>query len=610
MGKNNLSTLRSSLQTIFFVLMNACGTAVFSQQARPAMHFTVAIDNPAEQIYQVTLQCDGIKKDWLDFKIPVWMPGYYQLLDYADNIVDFQVKDKNGSAVKWEKAAHNTWRVYSHNINPLTISYGVKATRNFVATNFLNEERGFIAPTGLFMHVDGNIKQPVTVTIKPYGKWNKIATGLEPVSGKLYTYTAPDFDVLYDSPFLMGNLEELPSFSINAVPHYFTGYKLGNFDKLKFIADLKKIVEAAVEMMGDIPFKHYTFIAIGPGNGGIEHLNSAAISFRGDGLDSPGRNNMLSFLAHEYFHHYNAKRIRPIELGPFNYDRGNRTNMLWVAEGITAYYDELLLRRAGLISENDLIKAYRSSILAYENKPGRLFQSVTQASYDTWSDGPFGRTGDDFNKTISYYDKGPVLGMLLDFKIRHETKNRKSLDDVMRKLYKEFYREKNRGYTEDEFRNTCESVAGVSLAEFFEYVYTVKEIDYPKYFAYAGLKIETMPKPLPGGWLGITAHEKNDSLVIAQVDWNSPAWHAGIRARQSLLAINGKPATSKMLELLQKEKNPGDIVHLQTGLQGAIKNITLLLDTNYQRSFTIGRIEKPTTLQGIILKDWLKARPN
>lgn len=589
------------------LLLHMATTIGFSQQVKSKMEFTVAMDNPAAHTYQVSLQCDGIKKDWLDFKIPVWMPGYYQLLDYADNILDFQATDKNGSVIKWEKAANNTWRVYSNNNSAITVSYNVKATRNFVATNYLDEERGFIAPTGLFMHVAGYIHHPVSVTIKPSAKWNKIATGLEPVPGKAYTYAAPDFDILYDSPLLIGNLEELPSFSVKNVPHYFIAYKPGNFDKTKFMADLKKIVEAAANMMGDLPFKHYTFIAIGPGGGGIEHLNSTAISFSGEGLDGPGRNRTLSFLAHEYFHHYNAKRIRPIELGPFDYDKGSRTNMLWVAEGITAYYDELLLRRAGLMSEDDLLKALRSSIMAYEHKPGRLFQSVTQASYDTWSDGPFGRTGDDINKTISYYDKGPVLGMLLDFKIRHETKNKKSLDDVMRALYKNFYQQKSRGYTEDEFRKVCESIAGVSLAEFFEYVYTVKEIDYAKYFAYAGLNIDTKAIALPGAWLGISVRQRNDTLGISNVEWDSPAWHAGIRARQSLVAVNDEPVTAAMVEALSKEKKAGDIVHLQIVQQSGIKSIPVLLETKYQKPFTISRIAKPTALQAAILKDWLKA---
>lgn len=580
----------------------------FGQPLKTKMEFVVAMEHPADHQFQVTFHCEGIKKDWLDFKIPVWMPGYYQLLDYAGNIAGFEAKDKNGAAFKWEKAANNSWRVYTNSNESVTISYNVIATRNFVANNYLDEERGFIAPTGLFLHVAGYINHPVTVTVTPHTGWNKIATGLEPVQKKTNSYWAPDFDVLYDSPILVGNLEELPSFSVRGIPHYFIGYKLGNFDKERFVTDLKKIVEAAVEMMGDIPFKHYTFIGIGPGRGGIEHLNSTAVSFSGDGLDGPGRTGMLSFLAHEYFHHYNAKRIRPIELGPFDYDRGSRTNMLWVAEGITAYYDELLLRRAGLTTEEDLLKAYRSSLSAYENKPGHLFQSVTQASFDTWSDGPFGRTGDDVNKTISYYDKGPILGLLLDFKIRHETKNKKSLDDVMRTLYKTFYQQKKRGYTETEFRNTCESIAGVSLAAFFDYVYTVKEIDYAKYFAYAGLDIATKPVALPGAWTGLTVRQKNDSLIIANVDWDSPAWHAGLRARQSILTINGEPATTKMVEQLQKEKKADDIIHVQALQNGGLKDISFTFATKHERPFTITRMKNPDALQAAILKNWLRGK--
>lgn len=604
----NLSVKKFSKIVIVIFVSLQVGVYAFGQPAKTKMEFTVAMENPANYLYQVTIQCEGVKKDWLDFKIPVWMPGYYQLLDYAENIIDFKAKDKSGAEFKWEKAAKNIWRVYTNNNDSITINYQVKATRNFVATNYLDEERGFIAPTGMFMHVNGYLNQPVTVTIKPYPKWTKIATGLEPLPGKAFTYLAPDFDVLYDSPLLIGNLEELPSFSVKGVPHYFIGYKLGSFDKEKFIADLKKIVEAAVDMMGDIPFKHYTFIAIGPGRGGIEHLNSTAISFSGDGLDSAGRTGMLSFLAHEYFHHYNAKRIRPIELGPFDYDKGSRTNMLWVAEGITAYYDELLLRRAGLMDEEDLLKAYRSSLSAYENKPGHLFQSVTQASFDTWSDGPFGRTGDDVNKTISYYDKGPILGLMLDFKIRHETKNKKSLDDVMRTLYKNFYQQKKRGYTEVEFRTVCETIAGVSLAEFFDYVYTVKEIDYAKYFAYAGLDIATRPVALPGAWTGLTVRQKSDSVTIANVEWDSPAWHAGVRARQLLLTINGEAATAKIVEQLQKEKEAGDIIHLQVLQDGVIKEIPFIAATKYERPFAIIRMKNPATLQAAILKDWLKGK--
>ena len=199
---------------------------------------------------------------------------------------------------------------------------------------------------------------------------------------------------------------------------------------------------------------------------------------------------MMNFIAHEYFHHYNVKRIRPVELGPFDYDRGNRTNLLWISEGLTVYYEYLMVKRAGLTSPTTLFSNFESNLNAVENNPGRFYQSLQQASYSTWSDGPFGTQGNEPGKSISYYDKGPLVGMLLDFEIRNATQNKKSLDDVMRTLYRKYYKEEQRGFTEAEFQAACEQVAGISLTGVLEYVYTTKEIDYAKYLAYAGLKIE------------------------------------------------------------------------------------------------------------------------
>ncbi|MCG2615440.1 hypothetical protein LZZ85_14165 [Terrimonas sp. NA20] len=589
-----------------FLFALALITPARGQSAQTDLKYTVSMPEPAKQVYKVKFECNGVNREWIDVKMPVWMPGYYQILNYADNVSHFHVQGQGTDTVKWERANFNTWRIYSNRAARLTITYDVKAIRNFVATNFLDEQRGFIAPTGTFMHVDGMLGQPVTVTIEPYGKWSRVATGLEPVPGKQYTYAATDFDVLYDSPILTGDLEELPSFTVKGVPHYFIGYKPGQFDRTAFISELKKVIEAAVDLMGDIPFKHYTFIAIGPGGGGIEHLNSTAISFDGTGMNNPeSRKRMLSFLAHEYFHHYNAKRIRPIELGPFDYDKGSRTEMLWVAEGITSYYEAFLLKKAGITSEADVLKKFEHHILNYENKPGRLFQSVSQASYDTWADGPFGRTGDDVNKTISYYDKGPALAMLLDFRIRHESANKRSLDDVMRTLYKEYYQAKKRGYTPKEFRTVCEQAAGVPLGDFFEYIYTVKDVDYPKYLAYAGLKIDTAAKPAAGAWLGISGRERNDTLTISAVDWESPAWMAGIRPRQILKSIDGKPATMQSLRDIAG-KTAGSIVNLQVIQDGTLKSFPVILSTNHTRSYAISRMPNANKLQAAILSSWLR----
>ncbi|MEO6539747.1 MAG: hypothetical protein ABIN74_02105, partial [Ferruginibacter sp.] len=375
-----------------------------AQNKQSSLAFHVSMPDPANHYYHVVFTCSGIKAEKLDLKMPAWTPGYYQLLNYAKNVENFIATDPDGKEIVWTRPDQNSWQLQTNNINKITISYYVKATTTFVAQSLLDSSHGYIVPASVFLYIPGKLDHPAKVTIEPYKDWAHVATGLEPVAGKPFTYAAADFDILYDSPILIGNLEMLPSFTVRGVPHYFTGYKIGKFDREEFIKDLKKIVEAGVDIIGDIPYKHYTFLAIGPGRGGIEHLNSTTISFDGSQLNTAeGKRRMYSFIAHEYFHHYNVKRIRPVELGPFDYDKGNHTKMLWVSEGLSVYYEYLMLKRKGLMKQEDFLDAIRTNIMAYENKPGRLYQSVAEASYETWLDGPFGRTGEEVNKTISYY---------------------------------------------------------------------------------------------------------------------------------------------------------------------------------------------------------------
>jgi predicted metalloprotease with PDZ domain len=481
------------------------------------LQFTVSMEQPASHYFHVELRCSAIKDTATDVKMPVWTPGYYQRLDYAKNVEHFTVKNAAGDTLAWNMPAGNTWHISHPKQQAFTISYDVKTTRLFVGTPYIDEERAFIRPAGVFIHLAGKINLPVTVQIKPYSGWSNVATGLDSLAGKPFTYTASNFDVLYDSPFLIGNLDELPAFTVQGIPHRFIGYKLGDFDKQAFMNDLKKIITTATNLIGDIPYKHYTFLSIGPrGMGGIEQLNSTAISFSGESQkDTASRIRALNFLAHEYFHHYNVKRIRPIELGPFDYDNGSRTNQLWVSEGLSVYYEYLIVKRAGLSTEDNLFNAFTGNIKAFEKGIGKRHQSLQQASYETWSDGPFGRKDDKENKTISYYDKGPVVGMLFDFAIRQKTNNKKSLDDVMRALYKEYYQKKQRGFTEAELRQVITKTAGDPLTELFDYVYTTKELDYNKYLGYAGLAIDSstykitrvanpgsLQKKIVSSWLG------------------------------------------------------------------------------------------------------------
>ena len=591
---------RSVFKVIFLISVG------FVHAQKSSISFTVSMDQPATHTFHVAMDCAGFGGDSLDLKLPVWTPGYYQRLDFANNVENFQASNGSKKTFGWRKISGNTWRV--KNNTELILDYDVKTIRPFVATPYLDEGRGYILPAGVFLFPTGAINHPVKVVVKPYKEWKNVATGLDSVQGKQYTYVASDYDILYDSPILVGNLEELPPFLVKGIVHQFIAYKPGEFDRDKFMSDLKKIVETATNFIGDIPYKHYTFIGIGPGAGGIEHLNSTTVSFN---IANQSPQNWLRtyfFLAHEYFHHYNVKRIRPIELGPFDYDNGNRTKMLWVSEGLSVYYEYMIVKRAGLCSEEELLNAFRSNILAYEDKPGKFYQSLEQASYETWSDGPFGRTGDEVNKTISYYDKGPVVGMLLDFKIRHETKNKKSLDNVMTTLYKEFYQQKKRGFTRDEFRAVCERIAGTSLADVFDYVSTTKELNYKKYLDYAGLDIDTTSLEVKGGWSGVTTRARNDSVVISSVDWQSPAWNGGLRQRNMILEIDGAKASTQSTENVFKDKKPGDKIELTVIQNNERKILNITLGKKIERSFQIARKSEVDNLQKSILESWLKQK--
>lgn len=453
------------------------------------LEYTIKMEDPASQVFHIELTCSGTDFDTVILSIPAWMPGYYQIMDYSVNVRNVSATDSRNNPVPITKTDNDSWQVISKG-KPFRLRYDVKADRRFVANSFLDSTHAYIVPSSAFMFIEGLLDIPVSLKVDLYKEWSDIATGLTRTQGKTNEFSAIDFDHLYDCPILAGNLQELPSFEVNGVRHRFIGYNMGNFDGKALMSALEKIVDAAVETIGEIPYDEYTFIGIGPGAGGIEHLNNTTVSFNGERInDDQAMQGVLKFLAHEYFHHYNVKRIRPFELGPFDYSRENRTNLLWVSEGFTVYYEYLIMMRAGILTEEEFLSSLESNINAYENDPGRMYQSLVQASYNTWSDGPFGSRDPANDRSISCYDKGAVVGMIIDLSIRNSTQNGKSLDDVMRLLYQKYYRQLKRGFTDAEFRQACEDAAGCSLSDEFEYVTTTKEIDYGLFLSYAGLKM-------------------------------------------------------------------------------------------------------------------------
>ncbi len=585
----------------FIMIWLVVAALAFAAPPDGTMAFTVSMNEPASHLFHIVLRCEGLKGETQDFKMPVWMPGYYGIIDYAGNVQDFRAVDGSGNPLKWEKTAANCWRIQTGNVSPLTVSYDVKATVQFIVQSYLDENRAYIAPVGVFMHAAGQIKHPVTVMVKPYKKWKDVATGLDPVPGTPNTFAAPDFDVLYDCPILVGNLETL-SFEVRGVPHSFVGWNLGDFNRAEFTSDLKRVVEAAVSIIGEIPYKHYTFLAVGPGRGGIEHMNSQAVSLDGlGGYSARDKRGTLAFLAHEYFHLYNVKRIRPVELGPFDYDRSNRTRLLWMSEGFTVYYEFMILRRAGFMTAPEMLESVGSPIAGYENRPGRLVQSAAQSSYESWDQGPF---GGDPEKSISYYDKGAGIAFLLDLKIRQETKGAKSLDDVMRTLYQEYYKEKGRGFSDAEFQEVCERIAGAPLGEIFEYADTTKAVDYPKYLGYAGLEVE-LPKELDEADLGATVRERDGKLFVWSAGGHSAAGLAGIAPRDVILALDGVTVDAAAMKKIIDSKKPGDTVVVRFSRGGEEKEVSVVLAKKIDPGYRIKRLPSPSPDQEMIYQGWI-----
>jgi len=559
------------------------------------------------------MKYEGVNEPYTDLKMAVWTPGYYWLVDYSQNVSNLSVKDEKGEPLSWEKISKNIWHVNTQGMKSLILTYDVYADNHSVAEPFLDDTHSYIAPAGLFIYPAGELKNPSEVTFKITAPWKTISTGLKVVSGKTSTYRADNFDQLFDCPVLIGN-QDVISFDVESVPHHIASLLPEALDKERVTSTYKSVVEAAAGIFGEMPYEDYTFIIMGPGGGGLEHTSSMAVftGFRGSSILPQQREKLqewMSFIAHEYFHLYNVKTIRPVALGPFDYDRENYTNMLWVSEGFTVYYENIILNRAGLMNREEMLNSLKNTILAYESVPGHKVMSATQSSFDQWIHS-YMRGPDAINTSISYYDKGCALGLLLDLKIRNETGNNKSLDDVMRYLYNKFYKDLGRGFTDNEFREVCEKFAGCDLSEIFGYASTTVDVDYSKYFSYAGLTIEDKYKEYPGSYTGIRSHQSDKGVMVDVVETGSPAWEAGLTSSDIIVSVGNTNATSANLDSLMAVTASGSSVDYKILRRGEEMNFSVVTTPNMKRSFDIGYISNPTPLQNDILNSLFRLVEN
>ena len=606
-------------------------TSAAAQNGTTDIAFTVAMPRPHTHLFEIEIT---IKRGLVSVPpqeqlvMPVWTPGSYLVREFERHVQDFTATDAGGKPLKWEKTNKNTWRVTTNNASEWRAKYSVYANELTVRTSELNSSHAFWNNANLLMYLDGYLKYPSTVRMIAPDVW-KVATGLPAVPGLRNTFRAENFDVLYDSPFEASNFKTLV-FNVKGVPHRIVIDGEGNYDPERMRRDVQKIVETQVELMGgEIPYRDYTFILHLRSNagGGLEHANSTALGYprfgfrstRGDRTTSaspnpgelrePDYRSFLSLVSHEFFHLWNVKRIRPDVLGPFDYTQENYTKLLWVAEGITDYYADVTLRRAGLITEEEFLAAAARAFQALQNTPGRMEQSVEESSFDTWI--KFYRPDENsVNSQVSYYDKGAILGLLLDLEIRKRSNGSKSLDDVMRNLNTEFFK-KNRNYTPADFQQAAERMAGSSLEEFFaRYVRGRDELDYNAALGVAGLQLNRgatseAGKPVEKVFFGADVVQDGDRLLVRRVIAGSPAYEQGVNAGDQIVALDNARVTRDFFNRRLEEKKPGDMINLTIFRFDELSTLLIKLGGRTEGTYSITPLPNQTEAQKQIYRSWL-----
>ncbi|WP_046242375.1 M61 family metallopeptidase [Hymenobacter terrenus] len=604
MFRNSKLVLRSVVGAA--LLMGTVSVSARPAAVVPTLRYTLAMPAPQTHYFEVKMELGGFIADYTDVKMPVWAPGSYLVREYAKNVEGFQARSTGGQALTVEKINKNTWRVRHPKQANFQVSYRVYAFELSVRTSFIDADHGYLNGTSVFMYPADNKMLGSTVVVQPAAGWAQVSTALRPaIGGGKFTYKSANYDELADSPIEIGNHKVL-EFTANGTPHQVAMYGTYSVDETKLVADLKKVCEEAHRVVGQNPLDHYLFIVhnLERGGGGLEHLYSTTLEVgRTTYSTEAGYKSFLGLAAHEYFHLWNVKRIRPVALGPFNYDQENYTHMLWVSEGMTEYYSKLINKRAGILSREEYLGKLSNEIGAVENTPGNRIQSAAEASFDAWI--KYYRPNENsYNNQISYYDKGDLIGTWLDLNIAEATKGEKHLDDVFQLLYDAYYKKAGRGFTDQEFQDAVATVAGRRYDEFFQNsVYGTKTIDYATALGYAGLTL-TSALVSSEGTLGANFTNNMGKILVVRVVRDGAAWNAGLSVNDEILLINGAAPSEETVKALLGG-SVGTEVKLQVRRDGLNRDLTLKMLANPDRRYTIQPVANPTAAQQKVLAKWL-----
>jgi predicted metalloprotease with PDZ domain len=592
------------------LLLALCATPGFGQTLDP-IRYTVSFPAPHTHYLEVEASYPTERRSYIDLMMAVWTPGSYLIREYERHVEGLTATDSRRAPLEVEKTRKNRWRVTTNGAPVVSVRYRVYAHEMTVRTNWVDDEFAMIngAPTFITL-LESPSRRAHDVRLVLPRTWSKSFSAMTPGPGE-NTYVAPDYDTLVDSPIVAGSAA-VYEFSVRGKPHYLVNVReRGAWNGPQAAADLARVAETVAGFWGDVPFDRYLFMnVIGSTVNGLEHRNSTLMNIPLDAAKSrEGYLQWLSLASHEYFHAWNVKRLRPIELGPFDYENEVYTRSLWFVEGITDYYADLFLVRAGLATRDEYLDALSAQVRSLQTTPGRLEQPVEAASYDAWI--KYYRADENTpNTAISYYVKGAVIGFLLDADIRRLTNGAKSLDDVMR-LMRSRYSAEN-GFSRDDIRSVVAEVVGTAHARevrawMARALETTAELDYEDALAWFGLRMTARAVP-PRPYLGIATRTENGNTVITGIRRGSPAAAAGLSLLDEISAINGTPLVAGQLTQTLERLSPGAKAAFRITRRGEMRDIDIVLTVDPGHGWQLSSSPGSTPDQLQHLDAWLRAQ--
>jgi predicted metalloprotease with PDZ domain len=576
-----------------------------NSEGTPIISYEVAMPQPQTHLFEVTLRIQNCPSPLLNLKLPVWTPGSYLVREYAKHLQNFTAL-AGEKALSWSKAAKNHWQVNTNGVAEVTIKYRIFANEISVRTNHLDTTHGYFNGAAIFLRIPDWEKQAINVTIvPPYPDW-QVTAALPKVSASknTFTFSAKDFDTLVDTPFEIGQ-HQVYGFEVLGKPHELAIWGKGNFQVERLIADFQKIIQVEAEIFGGLPYERYIFLVhlLSQAFGGLEHKDCCSLIYQRFGFqDTDKYERFLQLVAHEFFHLWNVKRIRPQALEVFDYDQENYTTSLWFCEGTTSYYDLHIPLRAGIYNAKSYLNHLGKEIARYQNTPGRAVQPLAESSFDTWIK-LYRPDANSPNSQISYYLKGEMVSLLLDLLIRARHGNMRSLDDVMRVMWGEFGKSEV-GYTPKQLQTVIESVAEVDLTDFFaNYIDGLTDLPFNQYLEPFGLQLLSDSDEEP--FLGIKVACENNRDIVKFVEALSPAQMAGIDTGDELIAIDGIKVSASNLSERLRDYQGKDTIQVTVFHQDELCTHSVILAHPRVSRYAIKPVSNPDKIQKKNLTGWL-----